>query len=135
MSDEIYLNLLERARSKLPSKIEKAERFELPKPISSIAGNRTILSNIKEICDRLRRDQSHFLKFLSGELATAGTLEGNQATFQGRFNYRTFERLIRRYTQNYITCPVCQRPDTRIVKENRYNFLICDACGARSSIR
>ncbi|MCD6263176.1 translation initiation factor IF-2, partial [Candidatus Bathyarchaeota archaeon] len=38
------------------------------------------------------------------------------------------------YTKRYVICPVCKRPDTRIVKEKRLAFLVCEACGARSSI-
>jgi len=33
-----------------------------------------------------------------------------------------------------VICPVCNRPDTQIVRERRLGFLQCDACGARSSI-
>jgi translation initiation factor 2 subunit 2 len=34
-----------------------------------------------------------------------------------------------------VICPICKRPDTKIVKERRFHFLICEACGAKSSIR
>ncbi|MFQ6075944.1 MAG: translation initiation factor IF-2 subunit beta, partial [Candidatus Bathyarchaeia archaeon] len=70
--EEEYKRLLNRAQAQLPQQVFRRERFEMPKPISTIAGNRTILHNFKEICDRLLRDQNHFLKFLSSELATAG---------------------------------------------------------------
>ncbi|MFQ6075787.1 MAG: translation initiation factor IF-2 subunit beta, partial [Candidatus Bathyarchaeia archaeon] len=99
------------------------------------AGNRTIIHNFKEFCDRLRRDQNHFLKFLSSELATAGTIEGARAVFQGRFRADILERLVSRYVKDFVICPVCNQPDTRIVREDRFNFLICDACGAKSSAR
>jgi translation initiation factor 2 subunit 2 len=37
--------------------------------------------------------------------------------------------------EGYVICPVCKRPDTRIVKEKRLSFLVCNACGAKSSIK
>lgn len=133
--EEEYERLLNRARAQLPQQVFKGERFEMPRPVSTIAGNRTVLHNFKEICDRLRRDQNHFLKFLSGELATAGTIEGTRAFFQGRFRADVFERLVSRYVKDFVICPVCNQPDTRLVREDRFNFLICEACGARSSAR
>jgi len=96
---------------------------------------RTILANFKEICEALNREPHHVLKFLSGEMATAATLQGTRAIFQGKFGNDTFERLIERYTNEFVICPVCKRPDTKIVKERRFFFLVCEACGARSSIR
>ena len=96
---------------------------------------RTVLSNFKEICDALNRKPRHVLKFLSGEMATAATIQRTRAIFQGKFDYATFERLIKRYTNEFVVCPVCKRPDTKIVKERRFLFLICEACGAKSSIR
>jgi translation initiation factor 2 subunit 2 len=96
---------------------------------------RTTLVNFKEICEALNREPHHVLKFLSGEMATAATIDGARAVFQGKFGSDTFERLNQRYTDEFVVCPVCKRPDTKIVKEKRFFFLTCQACGARSSIR
>ena len=32
-------------------------------------------------------------------------------------------------------CPECGKPDTNLVKEDRINFLVCEACGARTSVK
>jgi len=130
-----YKEMLKRARSQLPSEVLESKRFEIPKPRCSVTGMRTILLNFKEICDALNREPRHVLKFLSGEMATAATIQGIRAIFQGKFGYDTFERLIERYTNEFVVCPVCKRPDTKIVKERRFLFLICEACGAKSSVR
>jgi len=129
-----YKGLLKRARSQLPSEILEHKRFEVPKPRTFVTGMRTILINFKEICEALNREPHHVLKFLSGEMATAATMQGGRAIFQGKFNYDTFERLIERYVKEFVVCPICKLPDTKIVKERRLLFLICEACGARSSI-
>lgn len=130
-----YEKMLDEAYSQLPSEVFKRERFEVPRPNCTIFGSRTVLHNFMEICDVLNRNPLHFLKFLSKEMATAGAVEGSRAIFQGKFARDTFERLMERYINEYVKCPVCKRPDTRIVKEKRLYFLICEACGARSSIR
>ena len=135
MSEEKYKILLEKALSELPPKAEKRERFRLPEPSSSMSGNRTILHNFAEICNRLNRDKNHFLKFLVGELATAGNSDGAKASFQGNFNYRVFQKLLDRYINEYVLCPICHQPDTDIVKRGRFFQLVCEACGATSSLR
>ncbi|MEM2273205.1 MAG: hypothetical protein QXX56_03185, partial [Candidatus Bathyarchaeia archaeon] len=35
----------------------------------------------------------------------------------------------------FVNCPICKRPDTKIIKEKRFNFLVCEACGAKSPVR
>ncbi len=131
-----YQELLKRAQSRLPKEKGTGERFEIPKVRSTIIGRaRTIILNFKEIAEALNRDPRHLMKFLTNEMATAGTLEESRANFQGKFPYNTLERLMNIYTESFIICPVCKRPDTKIVKEKRLFFLVCDACGAKSSVK
>jgi len=60
--------------------------------------------------------------------------EDDRAIFKGRFGEDTFRKLIERYVKEYVICPVCKRPDTVLVKEKRLMFLVCEACGAKSSV-
>jgi translation initiation factor 2 subunit 2 len=130
-----YGKMLGEAYSQLPLEVFKHERFEVPKRVSTVFGPRTIFHNFKEICDALDRDPLHVLKFLLKEMATAGTVEGSRAIFQGKIESNTLERLVNRYLAGFVMCPVCKRPDTRIVKEKRLYFLVCEACGARSPVK
>jgi len=130
-----YEELLERARSKIPEVVSKRERLELPRLLHSTIGMRTVIHNFREVADALNRDPQHLLKFLTGELATAATMQESRVLFQGKFSRETLEKLIQRYIASFVTCPVCKRPDTRIVKEKRLLFLVCEACGAKSSIK
>lgn len=129
-----YREMLERAYAELPQQVATYERFTLPRPDVRRAGRRTLIRNFKEICDELRREPEHVLKFLSGEMATLATFDGTRVVLQGRFGYDTVRNLLEIYTEKYVVCPVCKRPDTRVVREKRLWFLQCEACGARSSI-
>jgi len=130
-----YRDMLERAYSELPQQVDTYERFTVPRPdVRQVGRRRTIIMNFKEIADELRRDPEHILKFLSGEMATLANFDGTRVVFQGRFNYDTVRNLLEIYTEKYVVCPVCKRPDTRIVRERRLWFLQCEACGAKSSI-
>jgi translation initiation factor 2 subunit 2 len=75
------------------------------------------------------------MKFLTGEMATAATSQESRVIFQGKFPADTLQRLLQRYVESFVVCPVCKRPDTKIVKERRLSFLVCEACGAKSSIK
>lgn len=129
-----YAKLLERAYANLPKAVGTGERFEIPRVVGIRMGRRTIIQNFGEICGKINRDPHHILKFLSREMATAASLDGARAIFQGRFDVATVTRLLSIYTQRYVICPICNRPDTKVEKEGRYLFLRCEACGARSSI-
>jgi len=130
-----YRKMLDEAYSELPPSVFEHKRFEVPRPSITISGSRTIFHNFKEICDTINRNPNHVLKYLSKEMATAAAMEGGRVIFQGRFETDTFERLIKRYVEQYVMCPVCRRPDTKIIKEKRLYFLECEACGARSPVR
>ena len=130
-----YDDLLKRACEQMPEVSTKQERLEMPRIMIQTVGMRTIINNFKEISDSLDRDPMHVLKFLTREMATAATFHDSRAIFQGKFHRDSFERLLQRYLEAYVVCPVCKRPDTRIVREKRLAFLVCNACGARSSIK
>lgn len=130
-----YVELLKRARSQFPDVVLKSERLEIPRLHYARIGMRTVIYNFKEVVDALDRDPQHLLKFLTGEMATAATVQGSRIIFQGKFSEDTFGRLIQRYLESYVVCPVCKRPDTKLIKEKRLSFLVCQACGAKSSIK
>jgi translation initiation factor 2 subunit 2 len=130
-----YDELLKRARAQVPEVTIKKERLELPRLYVTMVGMRTTIGNFKEISDTLDRDPQHILKFLTREMATAATYHDGRAIFQGKFPRDTFERLLQRYMEGFVTCPVCKRPDTKIVKEKRLSFTVCNACGAKSSVK
>ncbi len=130
-----YDDLLKRGCAQIPEVSLKHERLELPMLHISTVGMRTIINNFKDVAAALDRDPQHILKFLTREMATAATYHEGRAIFQGKFGRDSFERLLQRYTESFVTCPVCKRPDTKIAKEKRLSFLVCNACGARSSIK
>lgn len=130
-----YEDLLKRARSQIPEIAAKQERLEVPRLRMSVVGMRTIIHNFREIADSLNRDPQHIVKFLTGEMATAATVQEGRAIFQGKFNAETLNTLLQRYMESFIVCSVCKRPDTKIVREKRLSFLVCEACGAKSSVK
>jgi translation initiation factor 2 subunit 2 len=130
-----YEELLKKAMEKLPKTVEKRERFEVPKIVYEISGNRTILKNFSEILAILRRDSSHLAKYLSKELATSGSVQGSTLTFQGKISREILQKKIDDYVKEFVYCKECGKPDTKFVKEGRIYFLVCEACGAKKPAR
>ncbi|MFH1786673.1 MAG: translation initiation factor IF-2 subunit beta [archaeon] len=135
MGELDYDKLLERVSLSISDKPVNAERFKLPAPKVKITGNRTCIQNFAEIADRCEREPTHLLKYLVRELATSGNLEGQNAIFTGKFGYELVKGKIAAYVKEFVKCPECQKPDTKIIKENRQPLMRCMACGAKHSLR
>jgi translation initiation factor 2 subunit 2 len=126
-----YEKLLDQAFGKLPKRSESSDRFQMPRASILPAGARTIITNFTEIASALRRKPDHLQKFILKELATSGELKGNRLVVQGRFRSDIVDRKIELYAKEYVLCPDCGKPDTKFVREDRYLFLKCEACGSR----
>jgi translation initiation factor 2 subunit 2 len=131
-----YEKLLKRMQDKISiKKSDSGERFELPTPNVMWEGQRTILRNFMDYPKILRRDPDKVLQYLAKEFATPAERSGEQAMFVGRRDPHDFVNLFEIYIKDYLECPTCKSPDTRIERENRISFLVCEACGAKSSLK
>jgi translation initiation factor 2 subunit 2 len=130
-----YEKLLDEAYAKMPKKSDSGERFRMPKASIQPAGAKTIITNINEITGTLRRKPDHFVKFLLTELATSGDFDGSKLVVQGRFRADVVDKKIELYAKEYVLCPDCGKPDTKIIREDRYSFLKCEACGSKNIVK
>ncbi len=131
-----YEKLLKRIQGNLSvNKRQTNTRFELPTVDIMWEGQKTFLRNFVEFPKVLRRDPDKVLQYLSKEFAVPAERIGDKAMFIGRRDPDDFTRLFQIYVKDYVECPTCKSPDTKIVKENRISFLICEACGAKSTMK
>ena len=130
-----YEALLKRARDDIPPEVFDQPRFKIPRVDSFIQGTRTVVRNFKDLTETLRRDPKHILRYLAHELATAGEIRSPQAMFNGRFSSNVLDELMEKYTDEFVVCPICQRPDTEMRRENRLLMLVCSACGGRTPLK
>ncbi|MDI9620141.1 MAG: translation initiation factor IF-2 subunit beta [Candidatus Nezhaarchaeota archaeon] len=133
--EEKYLLLLDRALNLVPSRALAGGRFQTPKAKIAVVGNRTIISNFKEITSTLNRKPEQFFNFLLHELGTAGTMEDTRAVLHGKFSSDKINGLIEVYIKLYVICPVCKGVDTSLQKEGKVLLIRCEACGAISPAR
>ena len=131
-----YEKLLKRIEKNLIKNSKVADsRFELPPVDVMWEGQKTYLRNFVEYPKIMRRDDTKLLQYLSKEFAVPAERVGDSAMFIGKRDPDDFKRLLEIYVSDYVRCLTCQSPDTRIEKEKRIHFLICEACGAKSTIK
>lgn len=130
-----YKAMLKRAREKLPESVFEKERFEIPKVLGHIEGNKTIVSNFKKIAEILQRPEEHLLKFILKELATPGQIRQNELIIGTKVSALRINEKIRQYVHEFVLCPECGKPDTKLIKEGELTYLKCFACGHKKIVR
>ncbi len=134
MAEDDYLSLLDRAKEKLPETIEKHERFTVPEPDVFIEGKTTVIRNFGDIIDALRREPEHLVQYLLRELGTPGHVEGRRLILKAKLAPQQITDRIMSYTETFVLCSECGRPDTHINQEDRILILECEACGAHRPV-
>lgn len=132
---ETYETLLEEAYKKIRPIESKSERFEIPKIEGHIEGTKTVLTNLQQIASYIRRDVNHFLKYLLRELATSGAIKGSLVVLQTKISSQKINDKIKSYVEEFVICKECKKPDTELIKQDKFMFVHCLACGAKHSVR
>ena len=135
MTKADYESLLKRIEKNISKDAKDTQRFELPTVEITWEGKKTILRNFGDYPKALRRDTNIILQYLSKEFAVPAERVGEKAIFVGKRDPDDFTRLFKIYLKDYVECPTCTSPDTKVERENRISFLICEACGAKSTIK
>ena len=127
--------MLQKARKELPESVLKVERFEIPKVMGHIEGNKTVISNFHQIAGALRRQPEHLLKFILKELATPGEIKKQLLVLGRKLSSAAINEKIQKYANEFVICPECKKPDTQLSKEDKITFIKCQACGAKHTVR
>ena len=132
MSD--YAELLKRARERLPPVQVGSDRFQVPDPDVMTDGKNTVIRNFQEIAQVLRREPAHDIGHLARELGCPGVLDLPRGFLKSRIGREAIQQRLREYTEKYVICSECKRPDTHLQKDGRLTLLICEACGAQRPV-
>lgn len=131
-----YKDMLSEVRKCLPEIVFIKERFEIPKAMGHIQGNRTVITNFLQIASSLRREVDHMLKYVLKELATPGEIKKSGALILGtKVPASRINEKIRQYANEFVLCSECGKPDTALVREEGITYMRCTACGARNVVK
>ncbi len=128
-----YDEMLERGIEETPDTEGSGDRFEVPDPELRQEGNATVFENFRAVCQDYAREPEHVFRFLQNDLGTSGHIdESERARLTGEFGQRRVRAAIESYAEEYVRCPECGLPDTRLDRGQGTVVLRCEACGARS---
>jgi len=130
-----YEQELDRAFNSMPKSVLEKERFEIPKVLGHIQGNRTIITNFYQIAATLNRDVDHLLKFVLKELATPGDLKKTGLIFGAKIPASRINEKIKKYADEFVLCNECGKPDSKLIKEGDFLYLKCQACGSKRIVK
>ncbi|MEM0074522.1 MAG: translation initiation factor IF-2 subunit beta [Candidatus Micrarchaeaceae archaeon] len=132
-----YERLLDRAFASLPSSVDASTaEFAVPSVDSLIQGTKTIIRNFSQIADIARRKPDLIARFFVKELGTPANVEGQTLVINAKFQNNVLNDKLKRYFEAYVICKECHKPDTHIESTERgYEVLVCEACGARYTVR
>ncbi len=131
-----YEEMLDRLYEALPERTKKHDRFEFPEALSFLQGNKTIIKNFPTIVKAINRDEKHLFKFITKETATAASVdESGRLVLNGKFYQQQVNDLVKSYFKQFILCPECDRPDTKVIEKQGIKMLKCEACGAVSAVK
>ncbi len=129
-----YEEMLAKARKELPEETKKGDRFEVPGVKGHIQGNKTIISNLPQIAEVLGRKLDLLVKYIEKQLATKARIEGNFVIFNTKLSASKINARIQQFTDQFVICKECGKPDTKLSKDTGVYFIQCQACGAKYSI-
>ena len=130
-----YEQLLEKAYKQIKVVDTSSTRFEIPKVKGLVSGKNTIITNITEIANYIRRPIDHLAKFLFKELATSGKMEHDRLILHAKLNSQRVNEKIELYVKDFVLCGECKKPDTEIISEKGIKFKHCLACGAKYPVK
>lgn len=131
---EGYEALLDRAYSKFKHTTDTGERFVVPQVELMYDGRNSVIRNLKEISEKLRREDTHILGYLSREFGCPGVIDGPRGVLKSKVAADLANKKIQEYTARFVMCSECKRPDTHIDKAGKVNMLVCESCGAQRPV-
>ncbi|ESP87213.1 translation initiation factor IF-2 subunit beta [Candidatus Halobonum tyrrellensis] len=130
-----YDDMLDRAVGESPEASGGESRFDVPTPEVRQEGSVTVVENFPAVADRLARDPEHLLRYLQEEVGTAASIDDvGRARLTGSFKPDRIEGVVDEYVRTYVRCPDCGLPDTHLETDGGTTLLVCEACGARSTV-
>ncbi|OHT09079.1 Domain found in IF2B/IF5 family protein [Tritrichomonas foetus] len=113
-----------------------SRRIALPAISITRKAKKTIFNNFTSVCQIMKRDPEHVKQYICTEQNTDASIDGSGGlVITGRLQQTTIEKYITQYVHFYVKCPVCGSMDTKLEKNNRLLFIVCNQCTAQRSVQ
>lgn len=128
-----YEELLNSAYEKVV-RSESCDRFEILKVEGHHEGTRTIITNFSRVCNCLRRNPAHLVKFITKVLASSAEISGDRLILSRKLSSKDINEKIAKYVNTFVLCYKCKKPDTELEESSGRLFVRCLACGEKHEV-
>ncbi|GBG29070.1 Eukaryotic translation initiation factor 2 subunit 2 [Hondaea fermentalgiana] len=136
-----YQHLLDRMYAELrannPDLVNKKRAVLRPPEVMRLGTSKILFANFDAICQGMRRDPDHVMRFFLAELGTTGSIDGSKRfIMKGKFTPKNISSILVKYIGEYVTCSMCKQVETKLVRDanSRMAFLQCQSCGASRAV-
>ncbi|UJR09517.1 hypothetical protein I4U23_013755 [Adineta vaga] len=138
--DRLLARCLQRQEQDRPELILRCQTpISIPHADIVVGSSRTILLNWKSyvrLFHALSRDPHAFQQYIN-EYYTCQSLinQREQLTFDVRTNKTTFDNVLRKFLDEYVTCLICQTAQTHLIKSDGIWRIECQLCGSQRTAK
>jgi translation initiation factor 2 subunit 2 len=129
-------SLVDRAYAEL-EKVSNSglSKISISKPEVVYNNRKTYVGNFVKICDDLNRNRNEVQKYFDAELGSTTSIDSNGCLIaNGRFTQNGMMNIFGSYIKNYVSCTECSSCNTKIVKETRISYLVCNKCMTKKAL-
>jgi translation initiation factor 5 len=116
---------------------DPAYRYKMPKLIGKVEGKgngiKTVLVNIIEVAEALKREAPEVTKFFGCELG-AQTTYSDRAVVNGAHRDADLQNHLSKYIENFVLCKSCRLPETHYKVKEGIISQKCLACGHKETV-
>lgn len=130
--------MLDRAFVQLEN--NRAQKFMALQPKIQSKDRKTVMLNFADFCKSINKTTSqemdHVKEFIKDGLRVEMSIRPNGTLFFDKTcKNKDIEGVLVNYIKSYILCPErCGSGNTKMLKENRITFLVCNVCKAKKSL-
>mmetsp|Transcript_11863 Transcript_11863/g.12783 ORF Transcript_11863/g.12783 Transcript_11863/m.12783 type:complete len:423 (-) Transcript_11863:211-1479(-) len=118
---------------------DPAYRYKMPRITGKVEGRgngiKTVLMNITDVADALKREAPEITKFFGCELGAQTTYSAdNRAVVNGAHRDNDLQSHLSKYIENFVLCKNCRLPETHYKVKDGLISQKCLACGSKDTV-
>ena len=138
--DRLLARCIERQEHDLTEMISRCQSpVTIPHADITVGQSRSILNNWKSytrLFRALNRDPHLFQQYVNQYYGCQSSInQREQLTFNTRTTRTTFDNVLKKYLDEYVTCLACQKARTHLIKSTGLWRIECQLCGSQRSVK
>lgn len=127
--------LIDKLYTELNNNLSANKSLTLERLDISCANKKTAISNFRSICAKLNREEYEVKTYFEKELLATITINSDGCLIiTGMFKQPGIYKVLNNYIKEFVTCKECNSCDTKIIKENRVMFMVCNRCLSKKAL-